>query len=853
MTHLKIAGAPHLFLNRFPDWKTSNKTHMIPPVFTVKNKSTHQIGIKGSALIIDRGDQGEAIVFDLLEQLGISKKIGMFVVHGFELKDLKSWKGKTKGCQDFIVKINGEFDFVIFHHTLGIISLEVKNYSEAERSTSDALRQLETSKQVIMKFGTYGTEKEHIGIPHKKVFAMPFTKSCDFNVDSVDADINFLFEEDCQSLEAFQKWWQRVIENPTSQLLTPQIEVAYEMALSYTLMIRHLNPVVETEQVALIFHKELNDLSCHQNSAYKLILKDNYPEFWTWFLNVTSKINENFDFGDEDPKKLKEAFIENHLKKPTEENLMKIVGIEVINKLLKSKKFLSGDKPSKIDEVLVGLYLKKYMLFYENIVCFINAIRKVQTLLVEKGPILDPSLLERCPFLKLESCEDFNMLDLFLSKSSFLCGNKPTEVDLKLFEILTSRMAITTSRSHVNMVLTSEQLIVYEGPKKQLIIGPPGSGKTDLLLKKAKELENEMRRSDSKILFIIANGSPKYEESMFYRKIQEAFKKSKVIEIISLTLEEEQPSAIDMAKSTGELKSMLETGKYAHAFVDEYWIGSKPAEHKIILDLLSEIPESGYVWITSVFDYSVQQKHADRITLRTGPLLVKLKEKHGKVSRITTVLRAGNTVVNLVRGYSEIYSKRSYLYGTEKIFGHSLEGVPVTWIVEENVNGMYEKCADIVDRTIRDAFSVTGLHRGDEITLNAQDIMVANFAIRMDVKVKKSLEDLFVDKKISFQSFGGSIEGKIEANDSGKVKLLQSLTRDASSYLDGMEWPMVIVILPSGMLLNTAKLAEGAQSLRNYDPYISFFRTMVKLVVISDMWKNQQEFLKDVDKKLRKN
>ncbi len=82
-----------------------------------------------------------------------------------------------------------------------------------------------------------------------------------------------------------------------------------------------------------------------------------------------------------------------------------------------------------------------------------------------------------------------------------------------------------------------------------------------------------------------------------------------------------------------------------------------------------------------------------------------------------------------------IQSVNSYLYGTREILGHSLEGVPVTWIAENSVDDMYNKCAHIVDSTIQDAFLVDGFKR-DKMILNPQDILVANFAIRMDVSVE---------------------------------------------------------------------------------------------------------------------
>ena len=87
--------------------------------------------------------------------------------------------------------------------------------------------------------------------------------------------------------------------------------------------------------------------------------------------------------------------------------------------------------------------------------------------------------------------------------------------------------------------------------------------------------------------------------------------------------------------------------------------------------------------------------------------------------------------------------------------------------------------------------------------------------------------------------------------DEGRVTLLSSPTREDSTHLDGVEWPVVVVILPSGVLLNTAELAPNAERLRNYDTYISCLCTQVKLVVISDKWTDEM-FLKDIELKLFK-
>lgn len=851
LTKAKIIGAPQLFLNkRFPDWKDDCKTHMIPPAFTAKNYGSHQIGIKGAAAIVDKGDVGEAIIYNLLEQLGRLKKIGMFVVNGFKLNDLTKWNQRLR-TKDFIVSknYNGEFDFIIFHHTLGIISLEVKNYSDIEKAVPKALSQLEISKHVIKKLATYDTaDNDDIDLPHRKVFAMPSTKKSEFDPVHMEDDIILLFEEDCQSTDALQKWWQETLETPTGLPMTPEMQAAYETALSFTLMIRHLYPVTEPEYVIDVFHESLNGYTCHKHAAYQQILENEFPNFWDWCGRVLSKKDGNCDFGDGDAKELKDTFMKGHRIKSLKDLINVKIGVKCIDEVLKNNKYISGNELSKIDEVLVDLFTENYFLFHENILKFINTMRKMQTCVVERGPINDPALLERYPFLKLESYQDFNRLDRFLAKHSFVHGTRQSIADLQLFETLTCQM--TVKRYRLPMVLTPEQLAVFEGPLKQLIIGPPGSGKTDLLSHKAKDLQLDMMKNKierTKILYIVANGSPKYHdtESLFCYRTRDFFKNSSIVDVIVLTLEEENSDY--MQSSISKLKDMMKSENYSHVFVDEYWIGSKPAEHKIILDLVDKI--KGYVWISSVFDFSVQPKHTERISGRTGPLLEKLRENGGTVSRLTTVLRPGNSIVQLERGYSEVYSQRSYPYGTKQILGHSLEGLPVTWAVEKDVDGMYTTCADIVDHTIRDTFSVDGFRR-DKFALHAHEILVVDFAIRMDTSTKQSLEELLSARSVPFLAFGEDTQ-RFKVYDSGKVTLLQSLTRDASSYLDGVEWPMVIVILPSGLLLNTSKLSKGAQKLRNYDPYISLFRAMVKLVVISDKWESDKDFLFDVAQKAK--
>ena len=394
-------------------------------------------------------------------------------------------------------------------------------------------------------------------------------------------------------------------------------------------------------------------------------------------------------------------------------------------------------------------------------------------------------------------------------------------------------------------ILTPEQLAVFKGPKKQLIIGAPGSGKTALMKLKALELEFELKVT-TKILHIVAAGSPS-GESLLSHQIKRFFKKSNstLVEVMTIVLEEENPELL--GKTEAKLREMMASGEYGHVFIDEYWIGSQPPEHAIILELVSRIP--GYVWISSVFDYDPNNK---KYPVRTKPLIDAVEKEGGIVSRITQVIRATNTIVKLQRDYSAFYRGCPYPYETERIHGHSCEGLPIMWTTADNIDGMYDECLKVVASTIKDPIMQTSTLKTKKLMLNPGDILIVNFAVRTmeSLSVTPSLEGRLMNANIPIWLFGDNPELFMN-RDAGKVTLLNSPTREDSTHLDGVEWPVVVIILPSGVLVNTAELAPNAERLRNYDTYISCFRTQVKLVVISDKWTDEKMFLNDIELKFK--
>ncbi|CAB3984004.1 Hypothetical predicted protein [Paramuricea clavata] len=818
--------------NRFPKWKDDNKTYMIPPIFHAK-QSRHQIGITQPVPYSYPEDNSKSIIYNLLRELGDIERMGMFVFYHFALNDIGQWNKKCKNKEYLAPELalkTGECDFIIFHHQLGIISLQVYNSWYVRDKTIE----------LIKKFSEVSEAEDYFSVPYKKVIALPSIKKADFNratFPSLKDDTLFLFEDDSQDISSFQKWWNDAIESPATIPMSAETSQAYEQALSYTLMIQHLGPVTESECIKVI-HESLDNNTYHGKAAYPQVMENKFPHFLSWCRNVLSGRADGRNSVLE--KKIQQSFMKKH--KLSEKHLRGNKGMTLLNELLKNSKYIDGDEQSSTDDAISAVFEDSYCLFFKHILDYINKMRKVR-LEIEEKHTKEEEALKKYPFLKLKSPKDFNMLDRHLARSPFIDGDEPSEVDKQVLESLTCRMRLKHACHPI--VMTSEQLVVFEGPSKQLIIGPPGSGKTELMKSKALELGIDMKicKSEKKIMYILANGSPDYHDrnSLLFYDIKEFFtKKSPLVEVISIVLEEE--SAEDTEHTTSEIRKKIQSGEYEHAFIDEYWIGSKPTEHKIILELVRGLP--GYVWISSVFNYRPEAK---KVKANTQPLLTALHENGGEVRHITQVTRATNSIIELERDYSKVYADRSYPYGTERILGHSYEGLPVTWAVEKAVSEMYDKCVDIVSSAITDVIPLDILKR-DKITLDHADVLIVDFAIRMNEsrQLEQSLLDRLTNRRhVPVWTFDESRERSVESK-TGKVTLLQSVTHSASKFIDGVERSMVVVILPSGMVLKTAKLADGAKELRKLDPYISFFRTTVKLVVISDKWTSKEEFLSDV-------
>ena len=91
----------------------------------------------------------------------------------------------------------------IFHHSLGVIAIEVKNNRDIQNNKIyNAEEQLKTSHDFIQEFAKFNMP-EDTSLPHMKVIAVPSTKKLTFDrkaFENLQDDTLLLFEEDLENL-----------------------------------------------------------------------------------------------------------------------------------------------------------------------------------------------------------------------------------------------------------------------------------------------------------------------------------------------------------------------------------------------------------------------------------------------------------------------------------------------------------------------------------------------------------------------------------------------------------------------------------------------------------------------------
>ena len=924
-------GSPEKYLYwQFPDWKFDNKTVMVPPAYTPSELgcTISKDGKYGHEDDVNvRGMQGEKLVYDRLRQVGTAKNVGMFVIHGFKLKDICSWNER---CQKESIESTvsthnipsrtGESDFIVFHHEKGVILIEVKNLKESDTDKATrnkeegpfkkheidkAKDQLDKSKKVVEAFAATNPSSEKSGdfgpFPVIMLIALPSTRRG--TVHKLEDDTSFIYEEDLRNPESFSMWWNQNIETLSSMPTSLETTKAYELALSRMLAVRHLGPVTESEYTAntsytLENFKHLENLA----KRFRRIKEIEHPFLFRWCKDMSQvdllalKVSKEEAFD-----ALKRVNIT-----AAEANLIK-----TLNKHFSDNKFFCGKEPVAEDARVFQYLSQEYILDLDSIIRFVNRVTEAR------------KESDRVKFVTNRTLKDFNLEETDVSKlnklsqlldrnqSGFLLEECCTNLDVELCDNLTKgdiRVPPLTGKRPWAPVFTVEQLAVFEGPKKQLIIGGPGSGKTELM--KAKSLTlNQQLKGEQKILYLIQ--LPDKTETVFPNVVEKFFKdnKAKNVEVVTLELEGENQEVFESQC----LQLRLEM--YSHVFIDELWIGSKiiyQMQHDGAVTVVDELQiakqaiESieGYVWMSSVFDFKEQcfeeisgedvehvlaskklegEENPLYKKLGTPSLLETLRRNGGVVCRIKHLLRSTNNVVKLLQDYSALYLERDFPYGTENMLNHNVEGQEISWIAAQpeslvhssearmlpeleegepwQVRGnkiamlTYSKCGEVIEEVIRfnPDLRPPSLLKTSKSQLKLQlcpnDILVVNFVARYQSKL--NLGDELKRKGIAICDLheqGAFSDGCLDQARSG-VCLLNSRSRSDSTCLDGAEWPMVIVLLTSELMLNEGN--APLETVRNYDPYIAMFRAQAKLVVISDSWRSSQDFLASVDKKSR--
>ena len=177
---------------------SAHETVMCPPAFPFGNVApTGQAsGAKALTKIEEdtiRGDNAELKIFHLLAKFGQNTKQPMLVQTQLKLSELLS------------NKFEGEIDFAIFHHKIGVILMEVKSNDKFSKSNqTKAKKQLQKGEEIIHALLQADPTTE-LGIPLYKVIAMPnlIADKCPGNLEFIS-----LREIDVRSDNDFSSWWK---------------------------------------------------------------------------------------------------------------------------------------------------------------------------------------------------------------------------------------------------------------------------------------------------------------------------------------------------------------------------------------------------------------------------------------------------------------------------------------------------------------------------------------------------------------------------------------------------------------------------------------------------------------------
>jgi len=181
----------------YPDWKSPSGTHMVPASF-----QSHRS---------NKGPIAEKDIYDLLHQWGTQHEEPMFAVYSFGFGEHIPDSGRQKSW------VMGETDFVLIHKIHGPILIQVKA-TDTGKSHKEAAKQLQKDKLALQMRFEKAVEDQVSKRKVEELFtnipafvAMP---NCP-HPPEVCAHDNALYQEDCSSLEGFDRWWNDKVGTAT--------------------------------------------------------------------------------------------------------------------------------------------------------------------------------------------------------------------------------------------------------------------------------------------------------------------------------------------------------------------------------------------------------------------------------------------------------------------------------------------------------------------------------------------------------------------------------------------------------------------------------------------------------------
>jgi len=186
----------------YPGWQNPVHTSMVPPEFSYRTRNP------------DEGQRTEKDFFELVQKFGESRKEGMFVFHSPRFKERDSeWNEYlTKTESNWLI---GEHDFVIIHRQLGIVFFQVKAASKTRGKFGLANQQLDKDQQSLHAFAVEYLQGKLKRDVDKEVYLYPgfvVMPNCPRPTSPQFQYKNGIFKEDCETVEAFSKWWEKNIK-----------------------------------------------------------------------------------------------------------------------------------------------------------------------------------------------------------------------------------------------------------------------------------------------------------------------------------------------------------------------------------------------------------------------------------------------------------------------------------------------------------------------------------------------------------------------------------------------------------------------------------------------------------------